>query len=210
MEDNVQPSFSRAVAIYLKETNLHSLCQMVGCLTVGDRSENDDLDADDVYEMIRTLNFSGRALNDQINSKTIRGYAENLLKLAVMQHTRINFFAQLAHRAPLFTIKKLIVDNNELAQLPEELIQFYHLQELSAKNNQFIQFPPVLYAMNTLGEINMSHNQIAVIDPEGIAAMGNLKILSLHDNNLTKEQQQKIEQIWSEKAKNAQALQFTE
>ncbi len=211
MED-VQSNFSQAITLYLKAADLHFLCQMVGCLTVCDRKENDELDADDAYEMIRTLNMSGRNLNDQIpiNSKGMRGYAKNLIKLAVIQRSDINFLSQLGHRAPLFKIKKLILDNNELTQLPAELVQFPHLQVFSAKNNQFKQFPSVLYAINTLDEIDMSHNQITTINPQAIASMNNLKILILHHNNVPNDDQQEIEQLWIGKDKNALALKFGE
>ena len=204
-------SFSQIVKGSLK-TDLHKLCQMVGCLDLKERASKVlEMEAVELEEYKTTLDLSNRALSVYDNAEwaTIDGYLKNRIELAIMQQTDIGFFATLYNRASLFVLKSLVLDNNSLTNLPVDLLTLPVLEEFSARSNKFTEFPRVLYSIGTLDTINLADNQIEVIDVFAVGKMPKLKVLTINNNRLSEPQKEELTALWTA-CKKPEWLRLTE
>jgi internalin A len=79
---------------------------------------------------------------------------------------------------------KLDLSSLDIPQLPEELGQLIHLQELYLQNNQLMGIPPELGQLANLQRLDLDNNQLTYISPE-LGQLANLEKLYLHENQLT-------------------------
>ncbi|XP_076462118.1 uncharacterized protein LOC143294626 [Babylonia areolata] len=85
----------------------------------------------------------------------------------------------------LRNLERLALSNNRLSSLPAEFQNLQRLRSLHMANNQFQDLPVVLCAITSLEFLDMSDNQIKVV-PEKISQLRNLQTLLLFINQLSK------------------------
>lgn len=90
-----------------------------------------------------------------------------------------------AEIALLQSLERVALSNNRLSSLPPEFKNLKHLRSVHMANNQFQEFPPQLLNIQTLEFLDMSDNKLKVL-PVQISQLKNLQSLLLFINELTK------------------------
>ncbi|MEH2330012.1 leucine-rich repeat domain-containing protein, partial [Nostoc sp.] len=86
--------------------------------------------------------------------------------------------------AKLTNLTQLILYNNQITKIPEAITDLTNLKELDLFSNQITQIPEVLANLTNLTQFHLSYNQITQI-PEAIANLTNLTQLDLRNNQIT-------------------------
>src|SRR5271157_2985211 len=82
-------------------------------------------------------------------------------------------------------VVELDLSQSNIAQLPEKLKEFVHLQRLNLSNNQLTRIlPEEVGLLTSLQRLDLHKNQLAHI-PAELAQRSNLQYLDLHTNQLT-------------------------
>ena len=76
------------------------------------------------------------------------------------------------------------ITNCNLTEIPAEVFELEHLEELDLRSNQLISIPEAIGKLINLTKLNLSHNQLTSV-PDSIAKLTNLTDLDLRNNKLT-------------------------
>lgn len=82
------------------------------------------------------------------------------------------------------TVKKIILKNNKLFQLPENISKFSNLRSIDLSNNRFTSIPFQIYNFKKLKKLFINNNNINYISVQ-IGKLKNLEELHVKTNNLT-------------------------
>ncbi len=91
-------------------------------------------------------------------------------------------FVQINERWP--NLRKLNLSNNQLADLPPEIVHLQQLQELNLSNNRLEVLPPEIGQLQQLRELNLANNPLLAALPPEIRLLTNLYRLNLSSNSL--------------------------
>lgn len=81
------------------------------------------------------------------------------------------------------TVKKIILKNNKLFQLPENISKFSNLRSIDLSNNRFTSIPFQIYNFKKLKKLVINNNKIDYVSVQ-IGKLKNLEELHLKKNNL--------------------------
>jgi leucine-rich repeat protein SHOC2 len=79
------------------------------------------------------------------------------LKHLFIRNLKIKDFSQFA---ALNGLQQLSLENCGIAELPQEILQFKHLERLSLANNQLLKIPTAIGNLSKLTYLNLAHNRL--------------------------------------------------
>ena len=82
-----------------------------------------------------------------------------------------------------------------MSTLPEEISQCTELEYVDFSYNSFISLPNCLFNLPKIIQINAKKNFIADVEVEVISTCGSLESLNLEENPLTRDCQEKLENV---------------
>lgn len=98
-----------------------------------------------------------------------------LTRCGPLQHDDFQHFEEL------FELRKLIIINCGLTEIPEQVLAMYWLDVLDLKHNSIKSIPDGIDQLTNLTEMDLSNNELKTI-PESFQKLGNLLILYLSNN----------------------------
>lgn len=82
------------------------------------------------------------------------------------------------------TVKKIILKDNKLRQLPKNITKFTNLKSIDLSNNRFSAIPFQIYNFKKLKKLSIKNNSISYISTQ-IGRLKNLEELRVSQNNIT-------------------------
>lgn len=81
-------------------------------------------------------------------------------------------------------LKALVLEFNDLVELPDTILNLKDLGSIDISNNRFKDIPDVIYQLTSLQILTINNNEITSLKPD-IKNLQNLKMLGLNHNQLT-------------------------
>ena len=88
------------------------------------------------------------------------------------------------HIGQLVNLRVLMLDTNEIVELPDEICLLSKLERLSLSNNHFAELPQNFGRLKNLASLHLSNNDIAVF-PVQICQLENLTFLDICNNHIS-------------------------
>ena len=85
----------------------------------------------------------------------------------------------------LVNLRVLMLDTNELVDLPDEICLLSHLERLSLSNNHFSELPENFGRLQSLESLHVSNNEFIVF-PLQLCELENLRFLDMSDNDIVR------------------------
>lgn len=89
-------------------------------------------------------------------------------------------------------LAELNLSHNRMSKLPEELRNLTQLVQLNISHNAFLNLPKIAYELPKLEQVNAEKNHIADVDVDRLRRRGNLRLVNLKENPLSKKTEEDI------------------
>ncbi|OQA35681.1 MAG: Leucine Rich repeats (2 copies) [Candidatus Dependentiae bacterium ADurb.Bin331] len=196
----------------MQQPTAETLCKMVIHLDLKTYrlADYQPMNIEQLHECFDTLKAAGKKIGMQIHGKNTDFKTYLLLRLKAARFAVDNIDPEL----PVGLIGKLMIpksiniqtvdlSNNELTQLPEELLEFKQLKRLLMSRNKIAKFPDELVFMKSLEEADFSYNLIETVQDkaEWIGRDPQLTRFNISHNKLTVTEQEKLRTEWNKNIK---------
>ncbi|KAK9877261.1 hypothetical protein WA026_017649 [Henosepilachna vigintioctopunctata] len=122
----------------------------------------------------------------------------------LMRHTEVksvNLSGNVITKiSPKFVLKfnlitQLNLSHNQIANLPNEMVDLMLLTNLNISNNSFVDIPSCVFRIPNLQELLASNNRITDVDGESLKAAVSLESIDLTNNPLSRKCREELEQM---------------
>ncbi|XP_062592709.1 leucine-rich repeat and death domain-containing protein 1-like [Saccostrea cucullata] len=140
---------------------------------------------DPLFKGKKKLKLAGRELGD-IPNVIFQLHELEILDLSPERQSCLNFKVLAVPRgiSKLTNLNVLILDTNELTELPEEICQLVNLESMALSNNMLDHLPAGFDNLKNLRSLHMANNKFEDF-PMDLCQLENLEFLDMSDNNLT-------------------------
>ena len=91
----------------------------------------------------------------------------------------------------------LDLSDQNLSEIPENILKLTHLNELNLSDNKFTEFPEILFQSKTLLSVNLENNNLATMPDDIKSKIPTLQSVKLKGNNLSEEVIEKHQRLIS-------------
>jgi len=124
--------------------------------------------------------------NEKLTSADLAELLPEILKLKNLQYLHLsgNNIIDIKVILELKDLQELIIDYNQLSEIPKEISKLKNLRELNLISNKISKIPKEIGELKNLEELALNHNKISVL-PKEIGKLKNLNYFFLSYNQIS-------------------------